>query len=180
MLWYLIRHAESEANKRSVWTGQQDVPLSREGRRQLLNMRERRVPPGDFYVSSPLRRCTDSLRLLYGKKADLIVPEFAECDLGEWVGLPYENLTTDPLYLRWVRDGGFAPPGGESLNAFRARVEEGFYRVFPTIRRHEKVVFLLHGNVIRALLSLLTADAKAYQEWKIPNSGGYALAFEKL
>ncbi len=166
MIWHLIRHAESEANEQKVWTGQKDVGLSQKGREDLERLRQNtRYPVGDFYVTSPLRRCADSLRLLYDREADLIVDEFIECDLGEWVGLPYTDLTADPRYLRWVKKPDFAAPGGESLNTFRERVKQGWERIMPLLIDRREVVFLMHGNVIRALMSLIVNQGKAHHEW---------------
>ena len=179
MIWHLIRHAESEANEQKVWTGQKDVGLSQKGREDLKRLRQNaRYPVGDFYVTSPLRRCADSLRLLYDREADLIVDEFIECDLGEWVGLPYTDLTADPRYLRWVKKPDFAAPGGESLNTFRERVKQGWERIMPLLIDRREVVFLMHGNVIRALMSLIVNQGKAHHEWDIPNNGGYRLHFK--
>ncbi len=171
-----MRHAESESNAKKVWTGQSDVPLSEDGKSEIeLIKKSGKVPCGDFFASSPLRRCTQSLELLYDRAPDLLVDEFKECNLGEWVGMPYENLTTDPLYLSWLNRPDVPPPSGESLNDFRHRVGRGYERLLKEVSGFKSIVLVLHGNVMRAILSHTSDTELPFNSWAIPNSGGYKL-----
>ena len=179
--WTLLRHAESQSNARKIWTGQTDVPLSKKGEQDLVRIKKSGSrPQGDFFVSSPLRRCSDSLRLLYDREPDLIVEEFLECDLGAWVGLSYENLTTDPRYLDWLERPSVPPPGGESLEAFKKRALRGFKRTLEAAQERgcKKLILVLHGNVMRALLGHMVDPSRPHHEWSIPNNGGYRVVME--
>ncbi|NLL37606.1 MAG: histidine phosphatase family protein [Fretibacterium sp.] len=180
-IWTLLRHAESQANAQKVWTGQIDVPLSEKGALEAARLaRQGSLPRGDFFVSSPLIRCLDSLRLFYNREPDLIVEEFMECDLGAWVGVPYENLTTDPRYLSWLEQPDLPPPGGESLETFKKRVTRGLQKTRSAARKgtHNELILVLHGNVMRALLCLIVDPSRAHHEWPIPNNGGYRLELQ--
>ena len=107
---YLIRHALSIANSLKIWTGQMDVDLSAAGIAEQRALSKRfQYPSADIYVSSPLLRCTHSLKLLYGRDADILMPEFMECSLGILEGKSYTNLNDDDNYLAWLREPDQAP-----------------------------------------------------------------------
>lgn len=67
MRLYFIRHGESESNSSGLITGQQDVPLTENGRQQARlagqNIREKAIMI-DHIISSPLQRAQDTARLI--------------------------------------------------------------------------------------------------------------------
>ena len=173
---YLIRHALSIANSLKIWTGQMDVDLSAAGIAEQRALSKRfKYPSADIYVSSPLLRCTHSLKLLYGRDADILMPEFMECSLGILEGKSYTNLNDDDNYLAWLREPDQAPPRGESFNSFRRRVESGFIKLLDIInsRQMNSAAVVLHGNVMRAVLHAFADPGIAHSDWKIPNGGLY-------
>lgn len=174
--WIMLRHAESVNNEMCVWTGQSDAVLSEWGVSSLRLLRESAVMPrADVIVSSPLVRCTDSVRLLFGRDPDVVLDEFKECDLGEWVGQPYSDLTNDERYLGWVRPPYRRPSGGESLPEFRERVMRGIARLNALLAQGTTALIMTHGNVMRAVMSIAADDGRGHSDWDIPNSGGYRL-----
>ena len=173
---YLIRHALSIANSLKIWTGQMDVDLSAAGIAEQRALSKRfQYPSADIYVSSPLLRCTHSLKLLYGRDADILMPECMECSLGILEGKSYTNLNDDDNYLAWLREPDQAPPRGESFNSFRRRVESGFIKLLDIInsRQMNSAAVVLHGNVMRAVLHAFADPGIAHSDWKIPNGGLY-------
>lgn len=176
MKFFLLRHAESEANERCVWTGQMDPGLSGRGVALQADICSRyRYPAGELYFSSPLRRCLDSLRIVYDRYADYTLPEFLECSLGELEGREYTNLDDDERYIAWVTGRTTRPGGGESFDEFTARVRAGFLRMAAICeeRGASNVVAVLHGNVMRAILSGFIEPSRPHPLWEIPNCGGY-------
>ncbi|MDO5114579.1 MAG: histidine phosphatase family protein [Synergistaceae bacterium] len=178
---YLIRHALSTANSRALWTGQSDAGLSRRGIEAQRAMCARfDYPRCELYFSSPLIRCIQSLRLIYGRGADFELPELSECDLGELTGKPYTNLDDDPNYLLWTGSPDRLPPwGGESFAQFRLRAESGFAMLLDICRRMgaESAAAMMHGNVMRAALHRFADGDIEHGLWKIPNGGVYLLDF---
>lgn len=51
-----------------------------------------------------------------------VIDELRGPDMGEWSGLPMEDVAADPLFGAWTRDPAVRPPGGESLVDHRTRI----------------------------------------------------------
>jgi len=182
MIFYLIRHAKSISNAANEWTGQRDVPLSQTGideQKKLANCYS--YPVGEIYFSSPSLRCTESLEIIYGHSADILLSELLECSLGIYEGKKYDNLDSDPLYLTWLNNPDTPIPNGESFNAFRARAEHAFEKMLAlTIERKIKTaVAMMHGNVMRAILHRFANKSISHNEWTIPNGGVYMLDIDE-
>lgn len=176
MRFFLLRHTESVANELRVWTGQMDMGLSERGAALQAALCSRfDYPAGELYFSSPLKRCLDSLRIVYGREADYSLSEFGECSLGELEGRGYTNLDDDPDYMAWIKEPGTPVRGGESFNAFTARARGGFLRMARICRERgaASAVAVLHGNVMRAILSGFVEPSRPHRLWEIPNCGGY-------
>ena len=175
---YLIRHALSVSNMHNIWTGQTDVDLSEDGIREQREICGKySYPKAELCVSSPLRRCTHSLEIIYGKKPDITMPKFMECSLGILEGRSYTNLNDDPNYISWIGSPDTALPGGESFSHFTKRAEKGFSEMLEMMRerRINSASVMLHGNVMRAILHRFADTYIPHSEWKIPNGGLYKL-----
>ena len=169
---YLIRHAQSLANAENVWTGQRDIPLSLQGAAEQRAICARfSYPRAEFYFSSPLKRCTQSLELIYGRAADYLPAALSECSLGILEGRPYTNLDDDPNYTAWLAAPNRPIERGESFNGFTERVCAGFAALLSRCRAAgvSTAAGTMHGNVMRAVL---------HGEWRIPNGGMYILEFD--
>ena len=104
-----------------VWTGQTNAGLSDEGAAALRAICARYdYPRCDLYFSSPLRRCTESMEIIYGPRRGLFeLAELAECDMGELAGVPYTSLDDDPNYFAWIgKARGDAAVEGRELRRF--------------------------------------------------------------
>ena len=177
----MIRHAQSTANSMKVWTGQTNAGLSEEGAAALRGICSRfEYPRCGLYFSSPLLRCTESMKIIYGRDADCELAELAECDMGELAGTPYTSLDDDPNYLEWIASPEETPPWkGESFGAFRRRAEAGVLKMLGICRARgaESAAAVMHGDVMRAVLHRFADARVAHDEWKIPNGGAYMLEF---
>lgn len=178
----LLRHARSVTNERRVWTGQSDTELSPEGIAEQLEVCSRYdYPQCDLYFSSPLRRCAASLEIIYGQKADRFLPELMECSLGSLEGKIYSSLDNDENYLAWIRQPELCSHGGESFNVFTARARAGFLKMVEICHASSasSTCAVMHGNVMRAILSGFVDPSVPHFTWEIPNGGGYLFDFEK-
>jgi len=127
----LLRHGETvhTAEKRFSGAGGQDPALTPEGERQAQAAAERlaRLGAVDVVVSSPMRRARQTADLA-AAALGLDVREHdgvRECAFGEWEGLTFAEVRErwpDEL-SRWLADPTVAPPGGESFDAVRRRVQ---------------------------------------------------------
>jgi glucosyl-3-phosphoglycerate phosphatase len=148
----LVRHGETAWNADKVLQGQTDIELSPRGREQakaLIPLVRRWQP--DFVLASDLLRARQTAALM-GWPDVATDGRWREANLGEWSGKRVEDLkrTDAARYQRW-RDGVEAPPAGEAMSDFRARVASAFDGVRS---RKGNVLVVTHGGVIRALLSL--------------------------
>lgn len=175
---YLIRHAESTANALHIWTGQTDADLSDRGIAEQKALCGRfAYPNADLYVSSPLLRCTHSMRIIYGREPDILLPDFMECSLGILEGRKYTNLNDDENYTDWLNNPEIPISGGESFGNFSRRAASGFTKVTRLMceRKAESAAVMLHGNVMRAILHAHADREIPHSRWKIPNGGVYEL-----
>lgn len=177
---YLIRHAQSLANAENIWTGQRDIPLSLQGAAEQRAICARfSYPRAEFYFSSPLKRCTQSLELIYGRAADYLPAALSECSLGILEGRPYTNLDDDPNYTAWLAAPDQPIERGESFNGFTERVCAGFAALLLRCRAAgvSTAAGTMHGNVMRAVLHRFADKNIPHGEWRIPNGGMYILEF---
>ncbi|NMH64927.1 histidine phosphatase family protein [Shewanella salipaludis] len=118
--------------------------------------------------SSPLRRCADfAAELAADGWRPRELPGLRELDFGDWDGQSWEQLyltQAEALDAYWQDPWAAAPPGGESMAAFEARVDAAFASVLAALRRAssaagespagpETALLLTHGGVMRHLLA---------------------------
>lgn len=149
-----MRHGRTEWNRAHRLQGRSDIPLDAEGRAEFEGLR----PPSDWrmarIVSSPLVRAVETAETIAGGRPVETDARLVELDFGDWEGRRGADLLADPATgFRDVEHWGweFAPPGGESLRALRARVVD-FLR--ETAQSGEPVIAVCHINVMRVALAL--------------------------
>ncbi len=159
-LW-LIRHGQTEWSLSGAHTGRTDIPLTEEGRRQALGVRE--LLHGRAFalvLSSPLQRALDTCKLAgYGDGAQ------ADPNLMEWNYGDYEGRTTGqilqerPGWSLW-RDG---VPNGETIEQAAARAQAVIGRA---VAAGGDVALFAHGHILRILttcwLGLPPVDARLF------------------
>jgi len=163
----LVRHGESEWNRRNMFTGWQDVDLSEEGVTEahragcMLKAAGARL---DLAFTSTLKRAQNTLKIILSEldQEDLpIVYDAAlnERHYGDLVGLNKDEARKrwgeEQVHL-WQRSYDVAPPGGESLKDTAARVLPFFAkRIAPELQAGKSVILVGHGNSLRALVMQL-------------------------
>lgn len=126
--WWLVRHGLTAWNTERRYQGHSDPPLL-PGEASGLTELRRELEGVNFAAvyASDLRRCLETLAwarpdLLDGAQLD---PRLREMNFGRWEGQTYEMLKDDKRYRAWIDDPqAGTPPGGESWQAFQARVSE--------------------------------------------------------
>ncbi len=164
----IFRHGETAYNKKSLMTGQKDVPLTRRGQAQA---REAGALIGnikfDKVYSSNLSRAfnTAALALKTSKTQVHLLnadgtwqiekrPEIAEMHTGKFTG---RNHKTDPEIIAWKRIYDVPlPGGGESDKQVVARVQKFFdEEVMPRLARGENVLIVAHSGIMHAFAIVL-------------------------
>jgi broad specificity phosphatase PhoE len=154
---YLIRHGETDWNRRNLYQGTTDVPLNDAGRAQAGALAERLGGVRfDAAYTSPLRRAVDTARaVLRGAEVPLAeVRGLQELCYGLWQGRGQEpgGRCNPGLEWRWKESPWSVRfPGGESLEEVRERAAAAIERI---VDAHPGGVVLVsgHGHLNRVLL----------------------------
>jgi alpha-ribazole phosphatase len=172
---HLIRHGRTAANERRLYCGATDEPLSARGLSELESMTGYPAPEGLMFLTSGMRRANETLRTLYGDVSHGEMPALMEMNFGAFEMRSYEEMKQDAEYLRWIADeaGAFVCPGGESANAFRARVFAAFDALVMADR---DFLVVTHGGVISNLMArAFPAENRNFYEWQPGYGRGYAI-----
>jgi probable phosphoglycerate mutase len=126
-----------------------DVPLSEAGLRQAERLAERlRDHAIGLVLSSDLARAEMTARALERRSRSPLElePLLQERNFGDLRGTPYGRLPGDPFAP------GYAPPAGETWEAFHARVDRAWGRVRELAARVEgDLAVVTHGLVCHSL-----------------------------
>jgi 2,3-bisphosphoglycerate-dependent phosphoglycerate mutase len=145
----LARHGETDANAARV-VQLPDARLSALGRQQAERLAVRVAECGVAHIL-----CSDMTRALetaapIAARTGLPVtadPLLRERDFGDLRGTPYSELRVDPFAI------DYAPPNGETVAEFHARVERAWDVVVQLAARVPgSLLVVTHGLVCRALI----------------------------
>jgi len=176
---YLLRHGLTEGNLNGQYIGSTDLSLCEQGISQLQKLdAEHRYPGAEVYISSPMKRCTESMKILYPNSSVLTMADFRECDFGEFEGMTAEQLKNSETFKEWIAgDADYAPYGGESGNHFSARVCSLFEQLVDGLMKvgTESCVVMTHGGIVSMLLSRYGLPKGAPTDWACEPGCGYAV-----
>ena len=174
----LIRHGRTEANEKHLYCGSTDVGLSEKGRAELEDLKSRAVYPdvtGMRILTSGMKRCAETLRILFGELPHETEPDFREMDFGVFEMRSYEQMKEDPEYLEWIGGDNESnvAPGGESGKQMTERVLRALGRLDEEGR---DALLVTHGGVIAALMAyLFPSENRNRYEWQPSCGCGYAV-----
>ncbi len=178
-LIHLIRHGRNARAEEGRYIGHTDLPLCEEGIRELTSFKKELVYPHvKAVISSPLKRCLETAKILYPESEPAVMTGFAECAFGEFEGLTAEELAAYPEFAEWLRGGeDVSPPGGESAGAFKRRVLRDFGLLVQGLLKTgtESCALITHGGVIMTVLSAFGVPELPMHEWITSYGRGYTL-----
>ena len=85
----MIRHGKTYGNTLGRYIGVTDEPLCEEGKKEL---EQRTMDTVELLFVSPLKRCLETADVLYPYAKQVKIPEFAECNFGEFENKNYQEL----------------------------------------------------------------------------------------
>lgn len=160
----LVRHGESEWNKKNIFTGVRNPDLTDKGLIEAVWAGRVLKAEGlkfDVAFTSKLKRAQHTLDIILGEIGGEIPeviedPALNERDYGELSGLNKDQARErwgEERVLEWRRSFDTPPPGGESLKDTAARVLP-YYRdnIWPHLVAGKNVIVSAHGNSLRALI----------------------------
>ena len=173
MLIYIVRHGETDWNRKKIVQGASDVPLNDYGIRLAeITSEAMKDIPFDRIYSSPLKRAYKTAEILRGSRQLPIITDdrLKEMHFGiaEHMSLP---LIRSLPFLRihkcfchpdqYVR----AVPGGETIQQVQERGMSFMEEVIkPLGSSCENILIAAHGGIIRGILSSLL-QTSADQFW---------------
>jgi len=163
----LVRHGESEWNKKNIFTGIRNPDLTDKGVIEAVwagRVLKQEGVRFDIAFTSKLKRAQHTLDIILGEMggeaAEVIEDEaLNERDYGELSGLNKEEARVrwgEEQVLTWRRSYDTPPPGGESLKDTAARVQPYYLaHIWPHVAAGKNVLVTAHGNSLRALIMYL-------------------------
>ena len=174
---YLIRHAVNEFVDKGRYIGHTDVSLSEEGRAELNQLNDDYgYPYVESVFSSPLKRCTETAKIIYPEKEPIIIEALSEMNFGEFENKTAADLQGNEGFALWL-EGKAAPPFGETSNAFGQRVCGAFEKIIDGMMRSGVFTsaVITHAGVIGSILAAYGLPQAPMHEWFTPNCCGYTL-----
>lgn len=163
----IVRHGQSEWNKKNLFTGWRDPDLTEQGVAEAeqagrLLMAEK--IQFDIAYTSLLKRAQRTLDLILGELGQEDLTTIRDVALNERNYGALSGLNKDEArkrwgedkILQWRRSYDVPPPGGESLKDTAARVLP-YYKahIWPEMKAGKNTIIAAHGNSIRALIMYL-------------------------
>ena len=167
---YIVRHGETDANKKGYAQGWRDDPLNENGcilaKITGQGMRDIRF---DCCISSPLIRARETAGIILRESGNSVPVSFddriKEINFGSFEGMSIR----DEKALRFLREPvvDHVFPGGESIKAVMERTQEFLKEL---IAKDDGRTYLVstHGCALRAMLNFLYEDPADYWHGHVP------------
>ena len=177
---YLIRHGETDYNKRKLFYGATDVPLNQTGVNQAVALREKLawLPVNLPVFTSKLLRAVETAELVFPDQKKIGLSSFNEKDFGCWEGLTADEIAEKypEEWQSWLENPfEVTPPAAESFVHFRQRVLKGFDQL---LQDNQDVVLVAHGGVLRVVVQACFPE-KDFWEIDITQGNYTVLQFQQ-
>jgi len=167
----LVRHGETDWNRREVFRGRADIELNQRGRQQAKALA---APIKDIQIdavySSPLRRAVETAEAIAQPHGIPVKIDqgFTDFHYGVWQGLPHDEVRQryPEMYKDWVeRPHTLKVEGGESLRMVRRRSMRALADI---VERHDRqtVVIVAHRVVNKVMLCAILGLGNSHF-WRI-------------
>jgi alpha-ribazole phosphatase len=156
----LVRHGETDYNKKLRYQGHLDIDLNETGYDQAQKISKRiSTKEIDEIYSSDLKRARNTAELIAAPHNQKVRSRegLREINVGDWEGLNYDDLNKQypELSRKWFDNpASVRLPGGEMLSEFQTRVVDSFEEIIDS-SKGEKIVVTAHGGTIRVWLAHL-------------------------
>jgi len=156
----LVRHGETEANRRRCFADSNKIPLNETGRMQAQKLATRlaREFRPELLFSSDFARARETSEIIGGVLGleTEVIAGIHERDFGRLKGLPYEQMQGDVAH------------DGESLEDVQLRAAP-VLEALRTEHTGRQVIVVCHGAVIQAMCAHITGEWN--HAWVPPNCG---------
>ncbi len=156
---YIVRHGTTERNEDGRSRGQDPVPLSNKGQREIEQAAEYLKDKNiQLIVTSPIERALESADIISQKIGVMVQIEdrLASLDLGDMAGEDSENASED-IKEAFEDEPEVPLPGGEAPEEFTARVQEAISEWLQQAQ-NGPIAFVVHDSVISSIYNMLQGD----------------------
>lgn len=159
---YLIRHGETDQNRKRCLQGRSDIELNEYGRELARKTAEGLKDVGfDMIITSPLKRAKETAEIIRGERNIPLIEEerLVEISFGEYEGLcskgeNYNIPDKDFLFFFEKPECYHTPPKGESLEEVIDRTGEFLRELVQREDYQDKTILLsTHGCALKAILA---------------------------
>jgi len=152
----LLRHGALQGGIK--YRGHTDDPLTPQGRLQMNRVWDSIADDVDIIITSPLSRCALPAADWAARShiPCIIDPRVAELHYGDWEGKTAIEIEAayPGMLAQWRRDPtGMCPPGGESPEALRIRLQAWLTDVISTYP-DKHILLVSHSGTQRMLISI--------------------------
>ncbi|QAT49203.1 histidine phosphatase family protein [Caproiciproducens sp. NJN-50] len=178
---HFIRHGTTEGNEQGRYIGSTDLALSPGGAEHLHALgKKHSYPTAQVYLCSPMRRCTETMGILYPEAKPTLISGLRECDFGDWEGKTAGEIAgEDGRFRRWIAGDGepVTPPNGEDGSAFAQRVCAAFEKIVEDLMRSgtTSTVIVTHGGVVMSILAAYGLPRAKFYDWMSEPGCGYSM-----
>lgn len=171
----LVRHGQSEWNALGLWTGQEDVPLTEQGRQEARQAAEhlRDIPLHKAHVSN-LGRARQTLHeikqaLNHAELETIEDAAITERHYGDYQTKnkwEIKDRIGDEEFTKLRRNWDHPVPNGETLKDVHGRVLPYYEQhILDDLKSGKNIIVAAHGNSLRALMKHLeqVADDKVHE-----------------
>ncbi|MEQ8191311.1 MAG: alpha-ribazole phosphatase [Candidatus Eremiobacterota bacterium] len=154
----LIRHGETDINKKQLYCGWNETELNNSGIKEAEQLRD--VLSGekiDVIYSSDLRRSLHTAEIINSVHSVSVIPSYGlrELNFGQWQDISCEEIGSlyPEEYKKWSEDWlSYRIPGGESMIDFYDRVTKTSDEIIET-NKNSKILIVTHSGPIRCIMS---------------------------
>lgn len=176
--WYLIRHGETDFNKKRFFYGKADVSINETGKEQaaLLHQLMKGRSISQVYTSQ-LKRTQETAAIIFPDHTPMAYKALNERDFGLWEGRTANEIQAAfPLVWEEWLESPFkvTPSKAEPFNKFKERV----WSIVQEIREtaDSEIVIVGHLGVLRLIYQYLVNTEADF--WSIDIPQGTALLLE--
>ncbi len=166
---FLIRHAQTEANKYNIVQGQSDTKITEIGYNQarITSNYLAKYIFSDIY-SSPLGRTMETSKLIaeaanYNLKKIIICHDLMEINLEPWYGKKVDELCNDESISGYNiyknRPEQFMPLSGENFEDVQKRMVRVYNLILSANSDDSKIAIISHSVAIRTLLLYINNES---------------------
>ena len=163
----LVRHGQSDWNRKNLFTGWKNPGLTDQGVSEAENTGEKLKEQGfnfDVMFTSELKRAQNTGEIILEKLnepnlATIKSVNLNERDYGDLTGMNKDEARTEfgeeQVHI-WRRSYDVHPPGGESLKDTYDRAIPYFEsNIMPELNDSKNVLIAAHGNSLRSLVKFI-------------------------